>query len=59
MFSSNRASIGASISLLGLNVLVKNSIFSDNIASLVGAGVYYMNIGGDIETSLYVYNLSF
>ncbi|CAD8060673.1 unnamed protein product [Paramecium primaurelia] len=59
IFSSNRASIGTGISLLGLNALIKNSIFSDNSASLVGAGVYYMNIGGDLETSLYVYNLSF
>ncbi|CAD8166475.1 unnamed protein product [Paramecium octaurelia] len=59
MFSSNRASIGSAISILGLNALVQNSTFSDNRASLAGAGVYYMNIGGDFETSLYVYNLSF
>ncbi|CAD8075924.1 unnamed protein product [Paramecium sonneborni] len=58
-FSSNRASVGSSISLSGLNVLVKECVFSDNLASLAGAAIYYKNFGGDLDTSLYVYNLSF
>ncbi|CAD8145490.1 unnamed protein product [Paramecium pentaurelia] len=59
IFSSNKASVGTSISILGLDALIKDSIFSDNIASLIGAGVYYKNFGDDFDTSLYVYNLSF
>lgn len=42
-----------------MNALVKDSVFSDNFAILAGAGVYYKNFGGDFDTSLYVYNLSF
>ncbi|CAK68973.1 unnamed protein product (macronuclear) [Paramecium tetraurelia] len=59
MFLSNKASVGAGISILGLDALLKDSVFSDNFASLAGAGVYYKNLGGDQDTSLYVYNLSF
>lgn len=42
-----------------MDALVKDSVLSDNYASLAGAGVYYKNFGEDLDTSLYVYNLSF
>lgn len=38
------ASIGAGISIIDLNILFDNCEFSNNIASLVGAGIYYYSI---------------
>jgi len=42
------ASIGAGISINSLNVIFDNCEFSNNIASLVGAGIYYYSINSYI-----------
>ncbi|CAD8171348.1 unnamed protein product [Paramecium pentaurelia] len=55
---SNMASVGAGISINSLNVVFDNCEFSNNIASLVGAGIYYYTIDSYIQifNSKFSYN---
>ncbi|CAD8083245.1 unnamed protein product [Paramecium sonneborni] len=46
---NNMASIGAGISVIGLNIIFDNCEFSNNIASLVGGGIYYYSKNSYIQ----------
>ncbi|CAD8213993.1 unnamed protein product [Paramecium octaurelia] len=55
---NNMAAVGSGLSIISLNVVFDNCEFSNNIASLVGAGIYYESMNSYIQifNSKFSYN---